>query len=257
MMADASPCVVSSSESRRRFLGVDDEGANQPLIAVFDVNSFTKEASQTLQLGPLAISQEYIEVFYQHLIRLLDAFPNVRLLVKTKRGKHPLKTESAARMKLIDPTWDLVRAGRVIDLDPDINPYVPVGAADLTIGVPFTSPVQAGLYFGRRGIFHDPLGIALQHHYHGLDEIIAHGYDDLEKKVRYWLFECADEAFQAFLNRAETRRFLGPRPGMDPAEEFGKALWGEAFSLAKSDDRMVRDRDVSGQMLPVGFRLGT
>lgn len=42
---------------------------------------------------------------------------------------------------------------------------------------------------------------------------------------------CSEQAIQRFLDRPETRRFLGPRPGADPAEEFGRALWGEGFIL--------------------------
>src|SRR5207244_4969871 len=133
------------------------------------------------------------------------------------------------------------------DLDPSSNPYIPIGAADLTIGVPFTSPVLACLHFGRPGLFHDPLGVVMQHHYHDLDEIITHGYEDLQKKVRYWLFEGSNRAIWELLDRPEARRFLGPRPGADPAEEFGKALWGESFTLRREGDSQNVAAAVPGQ----------
>jgi len=234
MMADASPCLVGRAESRRRFLGIDDTGSTaRRTVAVFDLNPVNKEGQKVLQLGPLPITEEFVEAFYQQLLRLLEALPDIRLLVKTKRQDHPHRLKPPAQKRLVDPSNEWVRTGRVINLAPDTNPYIPIGAADLTIGVPFTSPVLAGLHFGRPGLFHDPLGTALCHHYHALDAIISHGHEDLEKKVRYWLYECPEETFQAFLNRPETRRFLGPHSGADPAEEFGKALWGEDFILGR------------------------
>jgi hypothetical protein len=231
MMGDATPCLMSPAESRHQHLKLPDN-ANRPwrTIAVFDINPLSKEGQRALLLGPLVITEELVEAFYQHLIMLLGSFSDIRLLVKTKRHDHPYKTKPAAQKRLVDPSGEWVCTGRVIDLDPDTNPYIPIGAADLTIGLPFTSPVIAGLHFGRHGLYHDPLHVVTQHHYHDLDPIISHGYEDLEKKVRYWLYECPEETFQAFLNRPETRQFLGPRPGADPAEEFGQALYGEDFA---------------------------
>jgi hypothetical protein len=202
-------------------------------VAVFDINPVSKEGQRALLIGPLLITEAMVEAFYQHLIRLLEVLPMVRLVVKTKRDNHPHKTKVAAQKLLVDPKGEWIQSGRVIDLEPSSNPYVPVGAADLTIGLPFTSPVLAGLHFGRPGLFHDPLGTVNQHHYHDLDEMIAHGYQDLEFKVRYWLFERPDHVVRELIDRPTTRRFLGPRPGADPAEEFGKALWGESFTLRR------------------------
>ena len=44
----------------------------------------------------------------------------------------------------------------MVALPHDIDPYIPVALADVCIGVPFTSPVIAGMESGRGGIFHDP-----------------------------------------------------------------------------------------------------
>ena len=258
MMADASPCLVGRAESRRRFLGIDDTGSTaRRTVAVFDLNPVNKEGQKVLQLGPLPITEEFVEAFYQQLLRLLEALPDIRLLVKTKRQDHPHRLKPPAQKRLVDPSNEWVRTGRVINLAPDTNPYIPIGAADLTIGVPFTSPVLAGLHFGRPGLFHDPLGTALRHHYHALDAIVSHGYGDLEKKVRYWLYDCTPEAFQTFLDRPETQRFLGPHPGVDPAEEFGKALWGESFTLPPATGGMSHARDNDGNRVPADSRTCT
>ena len=235
MMGDATPCLMSPPVARRRYFGLTDRADHFRTVAVFDITPVIRKGERARVLGPLVITLEWVDAFYQHLARLLETFSDIRLIVKTKRQEHPNKQKPPALRALVAPQSDWVRSGRVIYPDPDINPYIPIGAADLTIGLPFTSPVLAGLHFGRRGIYHDPLGIAVQHHYHELDEMISHGYADLEQKVRYWLYRCGDQAFQTFLDRPEVRRFLGPRVGADPAEEFGKALWGERFTLPQPD----------------------
>lgn len=221
---------------------IDAEGETAwRYLAIFDINPVNKEGQLALQLGPLVVTEELVEAFYKDLIRLLEDFPDIRLLVKTKRRDHPYRTKPPSLKRLVDQRSDWVRVGRVIEMDPEINPYIPIGTADLAVGLPFSSPVIAALHFGRRGIYHDPLGVALQHHYHDLDDMISHGYEDLEKKVRFWLYECSEESFQAFLNRPETQQFLGPRPGADPAEEFGKALWGDTFRLPTAGSHFAEE----------------
>lgn len=245
MMADATPCLRSAGESRRAFLGLEDEGIWRNL-AVFDINPVSKKGQEDLMLGPLAITLEMVEAFYQHLERLLKSFPDIRLIVKSKRRDHPHRVKPPTLNALVENKGKWVQSGRVINLDPDINPYLPIGAADFIVALPFSSPVLAGLHFGRRGLYHDPLGLALKHHYHDLDEMISHDYEDFERKVRYWLYDCTPKAFQTFLDRPETRRFLGPHPGADPAEEFGKALWGESFTLPPATGGMSHERDNGG-----------
>jgi len=142
-----------------------------------------------------------LEQFFRDIERLLRQ-PQIMLVVKPKRSPQDPRRDFADSMHRV------LGSGRVIALPHDIDPYIPVALADLCVGVPFTSPVIAGLESGRGGLFHDPLGEvrrvpgapALMAH-------VTHGAEDLHARVTLLL----------------KTDFIA-RTAPDPGERFAAAL---------------------------------
>jgi hypothetical protein len=127
------------------------ESSSRRYVAVFDVPPVNREMRLAIGHGPTVYPAAMLEQFFRDLEGLLR-LPEVTLIVKPKRSLQDTRREFA------DSMHELLASGRVIALPHDIDPYIPVALADVCIGVPFTSPVIAGLYSGRGGLFHDPRG---------------------------------------------------------------------------------------------------
>lgn len=220
MSADSSACLMTSESARAVFLPQSRADNKIKYISVFDYRATRYRADRTFgsyNMYPFRILDE----FYAHLEMLMSRFENICLVIKSRPGD---KLYSPRQEAILLKGHRFKEDGRLIVLDPDINPYIAIGIADLCIAIPFSSPVIAGLHFKRRGIFHDPFGEINHHSYHDLDSIISRGYDDLEEKIRHWLFTVTDKEFEEYLSGEKVKKFIGPVLGRDPALEIKEAI---------------------------------
>ena len=188
------------------------EAPERRYVAVFDVPPVNKEMRLAIGHGPTVYPPAMLEQFFRDVEGLLR-LPEVTLIVKPKRSLQDPRREFA------DSMHELLASGRVIAVPHDIDPYIPVALADLCIGVPFTSPVIAGLYSGRGGLFHDPRGELVR--VPGAPQLLAHvthGARELHTRVSAILQE-------------PPRGHARP----DPAEVFA-ALLREDSSVARASD---------------------
>jgi len=134
------------------------ESRGRRYVAVFDVPPVTREVRLAIGHGPSVYAQAMLEQFFEDIEGLLRQ-ADVVLVLKPKRSLKDAQRDFADSMqRILDPESEWCRNGRVVALPHDIDPYIPVALADVCIGVPFTSPVIAGMESGRGGIFHDPFG---------------------------------------------------------------------------------------------------
>jgi hypothetical protein len=217
MCGDARWLQKSPSEARR-LCGLDDDDRCR-YIAVFDVPPVSKQVRLKIAHGPTLYPLEMLEGFFEDVCALMDRFPGIRLLVKPKRSLQDSGREYATAMeRLLDPAGPYRKAKRIILLDHNIDPYLPIGMADLCLGIPFTSPIFAGLGSGRTGIYHDPLGCVRSFRPRALEPLLTHGRQELMERLDGWLQgKCGEaEGLRAF------ESVLGPAG--DPAEHFASLL---------------------------------
>lgn len=222
--SDRAPCFMESRAARAIYLpdacGSDD--ARYRYVSVYD---YRPMAGASKVFGNHASGyRELLEGFYADLLRLLERCGDIRVVIKTRPDPWGLRLIPKNLAELLAPDGKWVREKRVLCIPSDRSAYVAIGVSEMCVGMPFTSPVIAGLHFRRKGIFHDPSGMVTSHSYHDLDSMISSGYADFEKKVRRWLDEVSDRDFDAFLNSPAIKKFVGPSVGSDPALEFMHAV---------------------------------
>jgi hypothetical protein len=141
-------------------------------VAVFDVPPVTREVRLAIGHGPSVYAHSMLQQFFNDIEGLLEQ-REIVLLLKPKRSLKDVQRDFPDSMqRILDPASPWCRSGRVVALPHDIDPYIPVALADFCIGVPFTSPVVAGLDSGRAGVFHDPLNEL--RHVPRAPELLAH-----------------------------------------------------------------------------------
>jgi polysaccharide biosynthesis PFTS motif protein len=104
------------------------------------------------------ISKEAQARFFEDLANALKIWPELTLAIKPKRDaeRHGLVLSDAYR-ELLDPNGLWRASGRVLVFPTNIDPYLPIAIADGCIGMPFTSPIAAALYFRRSAAWYDPI----------------------------------------------------------------------------------------------------
>jgi len=68
----------------------------------------------------------------------------------------------------------------------DVDPYIPFSISNASIGVPFTSAVQASLLLNQPSIYYDPSSLYETIYPHNIYPI-ARGFKQLNDKIISWL----------------------------------------------------------------------
>lgn len=218
LMSGDSRICLESPEDARAFLGIEEE-EGCVYISVYDMPTISKETRLKSCLGPSPYPEEMVTAFYEDIKKLSEACPKFIFILKPKRS---FDEKTVVYSREIREFYEM---GRVIYMEYDVNPYVPIAASDVCLAMPFTSPVLAGLHFGRIGVYHDPLNLIKSHLYHGLDMMIAHGYNDLERELRFWISQEGKDQFQELLRKGAIKAFADRSDVLDPAECFAKAVF--------------------------------
>lgn len=156
MCGDVRHLDLPPAEARRR-LGLPAEGY---CLSVFDVPTVDEAWRHKFGGGPVSIELEFAEAFFDGIREVLDALPDVRVILKLKRqlGER-FRRFPQSMLDLIAPDGRWIREQRVLLVDVNCDPYLPVAAGDASLGMPCTSPVLAALSAGRPAAYFDPLGI--------------------------------------------------------------------------------------------------
>ncbi len=147
-------------------------------IAIFDITPMKPHMRLQYGEGPYC-SQIMQEKFYQGMLQVYKNFPNVQLIIKTKRSENLLVYQEVETLKYFQTT----KLDRVIMLDSDADPYVAIEKADLVISTPYTSPSLLALSFGVPGLFYDPTQIANHTYLNAFKPLTLYTEEELFKAV--------------------------------------------------------------------------
>ncbi len=213
MCGDARWCERSPADVRRH-LGVEAPHA-KIYISVFDVPPLSREGRLAVGHGPSNFPSGMLDQFFLDCERLLETFEEIALIVKPKRSLiDRFRDYPPAMERVLAGRSRFAREGRVILLPPNIDPYISVALAEISIGVPFTSPVLVARSCGRSGFFHDARKEVLHFRPKGFTRWMTHGFDELKSSVSLVLgteaghdWEDGDPAvaFSKALDRASTQ----------------------------------------------------
>jgi hypothetical protein len=154
MCGDARWLDLDSREARSR-LGLPAAGT---CVAIFDMPPMNDLWRDTFGGGPPMIDIDSYVAFWHTIERLLLRVPDCFALLKLKRDmRHAYRSAPELLQKLVDPSGEHARAGRIIVIDVNVDPYLPIAACDVALGVPYTSPVLAAHAIGRPAFYLDPL----------------------------------------------------------------------------------------------------
>jgi hypothetical protein len=156
MCGDIRHLELTPAVARRR-LGLPKDGY---CLSVFDVPTVDEAWRHKFGGGPVSIELDFAEAFFDGIREVLDALPDVRVILKLKRqlGER-YRRFPQSMLNLIAPDGRWMREQRVLLVDVNCDPYLPVAAGDASLGMPCTSPVLAALSAGRPAAYYDPLGI--------------------------------------------------------------------------------------------------
>lgn len=184
MCGDVRHLALSPAVARAGLgISIEDEGF---LLAVFDVPSVSEAWRHRFSGGPVSIEPEFGERFFAGIRALVERFPAIRLLLKLKRAlDDPSRVYPDSLLGLLDPSGPY--ANRVLRVDVNCDPYLPIAAADGAIGMPMTSPVFAANEAGRPAMYFDPLGIVGQVHSESLRSLTVPSEPALIESVGQWL----------------------------------------------------------------------
>jgi hypothetical protein len=156
------------------------------IVVVFDLPTHIKGFRRQLRFPIERISAETHDAFFSDVIAILAEFSEIDIVLKPKRGRDPRIYRGPAFENLCDPQGEWCRRERVMLLDHDIDPYLPIAMADLCLGMPFTSPVVAALNGGRPSFWYDPNGFAKRPYPSELNQVLVRGRSHLFERLNLW-----------------------------------------------------------------------
>ena len=157
MCGDVGHLRLAPSEARR-LLGLQQAGL---MISVFDVPAVSRAWKLRFLGTTPTMELDYSEAFFAGIRAVLERFPEVTIALKLKRGlSEPSRAFPPALLELARADGRWLKQGRLVMLDTEIDPYLPIAIGDAAIGMAFTSPVLVALASGRGGIYYDPLQLA-------------------------------------------------------------------------------------------------
>lgn len=199
LMCGDAGWLVRDRRLAKEKLGLDPE---RFYLAIFDVPRSGVGHRRTFYGGPRMFVDGYHEAFYQALIDLLRAHSGLRLFIKLKR---PTSSQwhnfPKPQLELIDDASELVRDGRVVVIHQDTDPYLPIGACDAALGMPYTSPVLAAVAQGKPGAYFDPIGLARFPSEQTYNAMTISSAAVLNERVGEWLAEGLGEGLAGDVRR--------------------------------------------------------
>lgn len=155
LMCGDSAWLTRDSGAARERLGLPRDGL---CIGVFDMPPIADSWRDRFGGGPPMVDTDTYVAFWKIVERIVLQVPGSYALVKLKRDfTHAYREFPEFLRALVDEEGEHVKAGRVRRVDVNVDPYLPVAACDIAIGIAYTSPVLAARTAGKPGYYLDPL----------------------------------------------------------------------------------------------------
>jgi polysaccharide biosynthesis PFTS motif protein len=221
VMAADDAVLSEDRASLRRQLSADDRTAalgDRPWVVMFD-NLPTRKAALQRRPYQTRYTEDHWLGFVRDAVRLLSDLPDIVLVYKPKRGHG-----KGSRFKIAD--WFPLRSQeyeslvaqletheRAFILEEDVNTLATIGAADVCLAVPGSSPVCAAWHFGVPGLYHDPLGHLGARDHGPVRKLFTQSYEELRAGVRFWLDVTPRDRTQRLWNVSGIGPYIGHPAG--------------------------------------------
>jgi len=195
-VADILEGVIVSRLKEEIF--ADFDKAKYKTIAFFD-SSYLPNSVSPLEDGV---------IFYQSILKLLDEFPDIFVVIKEKKAEETVLAiydkwggDSNIFHRQYKPALDKLRQHpRCYITGYKGDPSEIIAMSDLTITYAFSSSTVEALCAGRKAIFFDPNNRWRDYYYDRIPNLVAHSYEELKLSIRKLLYETTDAEYKVFLD---------------------------------------------------------
>lgn len=161
-------------------------------VTVFDLTPMKSRLRLNYGEGPFC-NTELQEQFYRGIIKLHKNFPEIKIIIKTKRG---FNSSLYDFVPALDEILNLKNKNIQINSNRS-NPYSLIANSDLVISVPFTSPTMLALSLGVTAVYFDPIQIANYTFKNAFKDITIKTEEELFSLVRNRHMEIRRSPFDA------------------------------------------------------------
>ena len=161
---------------------------NMKIISIFDttfgnVNSL--------------INDDDMSLFIEYILKLLNDFPNIIIIFKEKfLWKDLMKQNHDAKVISLYKKLKSHKRCYVCNKMAEVH-----AISNLVISACFTSSTIEALGARKKAIYFDANSKFKNSYYDKIPNLVAHGYDDLKKLVKYWLCDITDYEFDEYLEK--------------------------------------------------------
>ena len=132
---------------------------NKFVISVFDVTPITKEAEDHFGIIYNYYETSNTKNFVQDIVdtaRLLNKEMSYNIIIKIKQKRSPSWMHDKTYYNMLEDFKNKYRFFEVVDCKSDI--YTMIGNSDISISIPYSSPVYIASSLNKQGLFYDPTG---------------------------------------------------------------------------------------------------
>jgi len=122
--------------------------------------------------------------FAEHLLRLADECPDIRIVLKEKKDRsihHVL--DPLLGPKLLEIYERMDSHSRIVACSNQTDASEVISVSDMVVSFPFTSTTFEALSINRPAIWHDPMGYYQDTPYGNVGGVTTHSYDELKARV--------------------------------------------------------------------------
>jgi polysaccharide biosynthesis PFTS motif protein len=185
-------------------------------VGIFDVATQISKSSKSHRSGPNRFPEDMQVKFFKDIANALDLYPQLHIFFKPKRRtKNDRFFRSEEMINLIGKTSKYVVSGRVIVLDHNIDPHIPIAMSDYCIGAPYTSGVFLANILDRPSVFYDPLNRYKSCYPMKFYDFQLNGSKELYNQIEFWLAGKNPETNETVLRESGIK---------DPGKEFAAML---------------------------------
>lgn len=159
------------------------------IIGVFDT-TFGDMVSVILRSNDIVL-------FIGGILKMLEQCPHVGVIFKEKWVWEEILSKGSE----ISIIYDKLRSHeRCYSTGGHADTCEVIAASDLVISACFTSTTSEALGAGKKAIYFDATSRFRDCYYDKFPKMVAHGFDELEDVVKYWLYEVNDAQFNEYLD---------------------------------------------------------
>lgn len=161
------------------------------IIGIFDT-TFGK--SVPLQINDMLL-------FVKGLLKLLQNNPDIGIIIKEKKAKEEMLAACSDISCGYDKLYNILQSHeRCYSTGWTGDPSEIIAISDLIISACFTSTTSEALGARKKAIFFDASNRFKGLYYDKFPKMVAHGFDELDKFVKYWLYEVSDAMFDEYID---------------------------------------------------------